>query len=608
VGVGADGIYADSTAGNVTVTQAGNIMTQGFFAQGIFAQSAGGNVTVIQTGKITTQGNLALGIFANADTGGNTSVTQTGTIKTQGDNAAGILAYANGYGYVTVTQTGTITTQGINAYGIIAGVVDGGAGTVTITTSSAIAAAAAAGIQINNEGTGATTITTAGAVSGTIGINILNRDNAAPTTINNSATITGTDGVAINFQGDGNDTLNVLPGSVINGTIDFGNGNDGLGGNNAADIDTLNVAPGVNAVLTFADASDDDSALQSAPENINGNVVVVNGGTSAVAIDPTGFAAAAAALGSLATAIFNSIDNNGSGPQGGAPLTGGIAPAGGDAKSVYGENRRLWVSGFGGRQDVDGSSSQVGLENRFGGVITGVETSLGGKGSYGVFGGYARSKIDIDFNAGDVETDSVFGGAYWKIDYGTFRVQLALVAGSADQDTTRNVGGVTARGETDGWFFSPSITLAAPIEGLSFPLIASGRIAYAGLFLDGYTETGGVLPLTVDDRDVQLFSTRAQLTLPQVIDNKDGSTTRIDWRAGVDAQFDAGSDDVSLTVAATPFSFSADLDNEVAGFIGSSVTYTSDNGLYSLSASGEVQSAFDGGYKAVGEIRGAVNF
>jgi len=498
-----------------------------------------------------------------------------------------------------VTQTGTITTQGAGAEGIFAEI-DNGAGSITITTNSTITAAAAAGIQVDNDGTGATTITTAGAVSGTTGIDILVRNNNAPTTINNSAAITGTGGVAINFQGEGNDTLNILPGSVINGTIDFGNGN-------ANDVDTLNVGPGINAVFTFADASGGDSALLCAPENITGNVALINGGTQAVAVDVTGFAAAGAAVGGLTTGIFNTIENSIGAAQGGLPLTGGISPAGGNTKA-YGSNRRLWVSGFGGKQKIDGSSNQAGIKGNFGGLITGVETSLDARNSYGVFGGFARSRIDLEFNAGDVETDSVFGGAYWKMDYGTFRVQLAVVAGSADQDTTRNVGGVNARGEADGWFFSPSLTLAAPIEGLSVPLIISGRVSYAGLFLDGYTETGVANPLTVGDRDVSVFSTRAQLTLPQVIANKDGSTIQIDWRTGVDAQFDAGSDDVSLTVGGTPLSFSADLDNQVAGFIGSTVTYTSENGLYNLSASGEIQSTFDGGYKAIGQLRAAVNF
>jgi len=583
-------------------TGAFGITTTGNGAKGISARDFGaGNVSVTSTGNIATDGSSADGIYAYVEDDGDLTVNSTGNISTMGSGAEGIRAKIDDSGDLTIISNGNISTTGVGANGIEARLEENG--DLTITSTGNITAANALGIEADLDGVGAITINVAGAVSGTTGILIRGRDNNAPTTINNSAVITGTDGVAINFQGEGNDTLNILPGSVINGTIDFGNGN-------ANDVDTLNVGPGVNAVFTFADAGglgQGDTDLLSAPENITGNVALINGGTQAVAVDSTGFAAAGAAVGGLTTGIFSSIENSIGAAQGSAPLTGGITPAGGNTKA-YGSNRRLWVSGFGGKQKVDGSSNQAGIKGNFGGVITGVETSLDARNSYGVFGGFARNRIDLEFNAGDVETDSVFGGAYWKMDYGAFQVQLAFVAGSADQDTTRNVGGTTARGEADGWFFSPSLTLAAPIEGLSFPLIVSGRVSYAGLFLDGYTETGVVNPLTVGDRDVSVFSTRAQLTLPQVIANKDGSTTQIDWRAGVDAQFDAGSDNVSLTVGGTPLSFSADLDNAVAGFIGSTVTYTTENGLYSLSASGELQSTFDGGYKAVGQLRGIFNF
>jgi len=590
-GTTANGIFADNSVNGTLLT----INAQGAVVgntNGIYARNFGNGALSITTQAVTGTTNDGFRVRNNAGT--DLTINAQGAVV---GNDEGIDARNFGSGALSIT---TQAVTGTTANGISARNFNGTS--LTINTQGQVTGAGNVGIYADNDGTGATTITTSGGVTGTTGILVAVRTNTVPTTINNSAAITGTGGVAINFRGNGNDTLNLLPGSAITGTIDFGNGN-------ANDVDTLNAAPGVNAVLTFADAGgvgQGDTALLSAPENTGSNVALITGGTQAVAVDPTGFAASGAALGGLTTGIFNAIDNSGSGPQGTAPLGGGITPAGGD--SVYGSNRRLWVTGFGGRQKVDGSSSQAGIKGNFGGVITGVETSLGSKGSYGVFGGIARSRIDLEFNAGDVETDSVFGGAYWKMDYGTFRVQLALVAGSADQDTTRNVGGVNARGETDGWFFSPSITLAAPIEGLSVPLIISGRVSYAGLFLDGYTETGVANPLTVGDRDVSVFSTRAQLTLPQVIANKDGSTTRIDWRAGIDAQFDAGSDNVSLTVGGTPLSFSADLDNQVAGFIGSTVTYTSENGLYNLSASGELQSTFDGGYKAIGQLRAAVNF
>ena len=596
-GANSTGIYADNSVNGTSLT----INAQGAVAgnnTGVFARNYGSGALSVTTQAVT--GTNAYGILAVNNTAG-TSLT----INAQGavtGGVQGVYAGNNGTGAVSVT-TQAVTAGLVGLF--VQNVNVASTSPITINAQGAVYGGAF-GIFAANNGTGAITINNTGGITGgTTGVVIDVRTNNSPATINNSAAITGTGGVAINFRGNGNDTLNLLGGSAITGTIDFGNGN-------ANDVDTLNAAPGVNTVLTFADAGgagQGDTDLLSAPENTSSNIALITGGTQAVAVDPTGFAASAAAVGGLTTGIFNLIDNTGSGPLGDTPLSGGITPAGGDAKSLaYGSNRRLWVSGFGGRQKVDGSSSQAGIKDNFGGVITGVESNLGDKSSYGVFGGYAKSKIDIEFGAGDVDTRSVFGGAYWKMDMGTYRVQLALVAGSADQDTTRNVDGVNARGETDGWFFSPSATLTAPIEGLSFPLIASGRVSYAALFLDGYTETGVANPLTVGDRDVGVFSTRAQLTLPQVFDNKDGSTTRIDWRAGIDAQFDVGSDNVSLTVGGTPLSFSADLDNQAAGFIGSTVTYTSQNGLYSLSASGEIQSTFGGGYKAVGQLRGIVNF
>jgi len=570
-------------------------------ANGLYAANNGtGLVSITTTGAVT--GTTGVGIQAYNNTGTSLTVNAQGAVT---GNLFGV--YAGNFG----TGALSITTQAVTA-SVFSGIIatNSGAGTSLTINAQGAVNGGNVGISAQNNGTGVTSITTSGGVTGTVGIRISARANNSPTTITNSGTITGTGGVAINFQGNGNDTLNLNGGSIINGTIDFGDGNDGLGGTNANDVDRLNVAPGLNAVLTFADASGGDSALASAPESASSNVAFFNGGTQAAAVDPTGFAASGVFLGTLTTAIFNSIDNNGSGPQGGQPLTGGISPAGGDAKSLaYGSGRRLWVSGFGGKQGVDGTSSQAGIDNRFGGAITGVEIGVGGKGAFGVFGGYAVSSLDIEYNAGDLEVDSAFGGAYWKIDTGKVRIQLALVAGSANQDSTRNIaGGTTARGEADGWFFSPSATLAVPIEGLSFPLIASARVSYAGLFIDGYTETGVANPLTVGDRDVQVFNTRAQFTLPQIIANKNGSKTRIDWRAGIDAQFDGGSDNVALTVGGTPLSFSANLNDEVAGFFGASLIHNSENGMYTFTASGEVQSAFNGGYKAVGQIRALVNF
>jgi len=146
------------------------------------------------------------------------------------------------------------------------------------------------------------------------------------------------------------------------------------------------------------------------------------------------------------------------------------------------------------------------------------------------------------------------------------------------------------------------------MEFYAQPVIFSARVSYAGLFLDGYTETGVANPLTVGDRDVHILNTRAQINIPYTVASRDGAQTRLDLRFGADAQFDAGSDDAALVVGGTPFSFSTQLDNEIAGFVGTTLSVTSANGMYNFSASGEIQSTFDGGYQAVGEIRAAVRF
>ena len=330
---------------------------------------------------------------------------------------------------------------------------------------------------------------------------------------------------------------------------------------------------GVNTILTFADAGgtgQGDNDLQSAPEiiNLSGSGVLV--GTTLVAVDATGFAASGVFAEDLSSTVLDILNNNN-----GNGVESGISTHGGDGASedVYGGNR-YWLSGFGGRHSVEGGGSLADFSNSFGGVVTGLEWTSA-QGVLGLLAGGARSNIDVAFNAQDIEINSVFGGAYWKRDYGSHRIHLAFVGGSADHHSERTVGAATAIADYNGWFISPSLTLAAPTQVFNAPVEASVRVNYTGLFLDGFTETGSAAPLTVGDRDVHLFGTRAQINLPQITLQDDGSHTHINWRAGVDAQFNLGSDNVTALALATPFSFTADSDDEVSGFTGVSITHTS---------------------------------
>ncbi|MEG3083745.1 autotransporter domain-containing protein [Sphingomonas sp. PB2P12] len=141
----------------------------------------------------------------------------------------------------SVTNSGTI--QGLSANGVDSGgranSAEGiamGGGTI-VNTANATIFGAGTGILINHDtnaggvADGATTIGNAGTIRGGAG-RAITFVGAFNDTITNSGTITGGSAGAIDM-GDGNDTLNILSGSIITGTVVGGAGIDrvNLGGN-----------------------------------------------------------------------------------------------------------------------------------------------------------------------------------------------------------------------------------------------------------------------------------------------------------------------------------------------------------------------------------------
>ncbi len=636
--------------GNVSITSIGNIFSSAPNQSAIIGlvRFGDGDVSISSTGDIFTTDTEASGIDGRVNGNGDVSITNIGNITTTGYSGRGIKGAVYGDGNLSISSIGDISTSANNSQSWAISGRQTGTGNMSITSIGNLSATNANAINARMDGTGTIDITVSGTLSGLTGIRVSGGDyflsrssNWAPATITTSAAITGTNGTAIDLSGDANDTVNVLPGASFNGAIDFGNGNDGMGGTNANDIDTLNALPGFNGVINFADTGDigqGDTDLESAPEIVSSNIALVNGGTTAVAFDPSGFAASSMFLGSFTGAILNSIDN------GNTPAANGNASSSFTGLQANGLSQRHWVSGlggrqeiktagnsgvsgftangvaspyaldfgstvwvsvFGGHQEVDAADNNTDLDHDFVGLMAGAESNFN-QGTLGLFGGYGTSDVEIAYDAGSTETDTLFAGAYWKKDYSTHRVNLALIAGLTDQEFRREINGatpVTAKGETDGWFISPSATFTVPITALPVTTFGSVRVSYAGLFLDGYTETGVANPLTVSDRDIHLFNTRGQLAFPHDFDNEDGSSVHLEVRAGVDAQYNLDSDEVSGVVGGTPINFSADLDDRVSGFVGATLIRTNQKEDLTFAISGEVQSTFDGGYEAVGELK-----
>ena len=193
----------------------------------------------------------------------------------------------------SVTNSGTI--QGLSANGVDSGgranSAEGiamGGGTI-VNTSGATIFGAGTGILINHDtnaggvADGRTTVSNAGTIRGGAG-RAITLVGAFADTITNSGTITGGTAGAIDM-GDGNDTLNILTGAVITGTVDGGAGIDrvslgGAGGSFGATtgFETLAVNTGT-WTLTAPSAYANGTTIASTASLI-GTATTLTGGIS----------------------------------------------------------------------------------------------------------------------------------------------------------------------------------------------------------------------------------------------------------------------------------------------------------------------------------------
>ncbi len=570
----ASGINAYTRYGDITIANAGDItQSYGFPTFGIptyvtpdngisVGRGAGinarvyeGNITIANTGNIDLSGGFTLPVPSDAPT--------------------------------EMILAGSFGNSGINAEVFSSGYLSG--------PDTTLAPLSSGSIEIINTGS----------ITGqNNGITIGNRSgNNAPATITNSGSIGALNGVAIDFRGEANDTLNLLSGAEFNGTVDFGTNNDS--GN---DFDTLIIGPGVNAEIEFADNSGSDSDAESAPEEIIGGATIVSlndDGTSIAIVDPTTAGAQGTSTNDVSKSIFKAITRN----FGGAD-TAQVTRLGFFPDTTATPEKRAWGSFFGGRSTFDGNASLASYENRHGGFIAGIEHgSIDTGGAIGFFGGYAQNNLEIAGGTTETDTNSLFGGVYLKKGLGVFDVNAALTFGVSDSKSQRTVGGSTALGDFSGYFISPAVEVSTPISALkSLPLIASLGVNYTGVFLDGYTETGTGAPLTVGDNDQHFLGVRAELTAPFKFVNDDGAAISFDVRTGVDSEFNIGSGDVSASVSNTPFTISAQGDDKVSGFLGFDLKYESLSGFSTVRFSAEAQSDFQENFEAVGEVRVTFKF
>ncbi|WP_162161328.1 autotransporter outer membrane beta-barrel domain-containing protein, partial [Afipia birgiae] len=469
------------------------------------------NVAITNSGTITTAGTDADGIWS---AGANAAISNSGTISTAGSGAVGIFSFGAN---VTIINSGTITTSGTNASGI------------------------------RSRGANAA-ITNAGAVF---------------------ATGPGSYAIAV---GGANSSLTLQRGSLLQGDLWFAAA--------YAATTRLILAPGWSTALRF-DMVDRPGFPGGLPATItaNGMPLAVNAASGLVATaDVSALRGQGQMLGDLTGGIFAAVDGRRGTGAAVAPIAYAAettavraAFAADFRKDEARYERTTWLKGFGGSRTENGSGVTLEQDQALAGAVSGVDLFASASGKAGLFAGGAFGRTDVP-QSQQIAATSAFGGAYGTFWFGSATLDLALTLGWTRYDSSRRVADNTAAGgiafataDYDGVFVAPRIALTQPF--LIGPQVFEAKLSgyYAGLFLNGFTETGSIAPLSVDKRDLHLFVGRAGLSMPLEQAYANG-VTRVIPTIGIEGRVQTGDNLVNGTLVGTGIVFDAGNRDILGGF------------------------------------------
>ncbi|WP_171015773.1 autotransporter outer membrane beta-barrel domain-containing protein [Devosia sp. FKR38] len=584
----------DAVNGSFNPTLSGGTISLGTITVSDFTLTLNNNVRLTTAGIIVNNGG---GLSTRVNTG------VTGNITV---NAGGLWTVNSAIGVTgNVTNAGTLTLGGNAVTGI-----------GTLTNS---------GTVTGSDGLQAATIVNSGTITGTT----YGLSPTSALTLTNSGTISG--GTAAVRLGVNGNTININPGSVFTGGIDYNNttGNTTAFGAGSYTLAVQNYSTTGNTVTT---------ANASTVVNMTSNGAVVYSATGAPPVQPAAAAVPAAAapavtpapvVSTTPTTTINVVNmasvtnstavqsssyaSNISGMIGDVmaigDLTSGVSGASsdsGDAGSnvlgyveivkpkskpvaaidaaiakpqtmpaqgqvVDGAGNVFWSRAFGGAQYTPAQNGSGALSSYYYGAAIGIDHRFDTWRLGAYLGGGKASQGVLD-GSGDMDGSVVFGGLYGHNDQNDFITDLGLSLGKLSNNSKRyiNNGAQTATGSFGGLFVAPEAALGYRFELTDgWDVVPSVKLRYTGSFYDGYSETGSTQNVAYSDQSVHMFDERAQIKLTHTEQSDTGLKQQYYVQGSVQGSQRVGDSNLNATVSGTSYAVTASGDKSLlAGSVG----------------------------------------
>ena len=612
---GASGIFART--GN-RVTNNGTITTSKTASRGITVANGS---TVTHTGAITTEGSIAFGIA----TGNNNTLTLNGGIMTKGRGAHGVRA-GTGTTLNPIGPKSRIQTMATDADGLRIGSL---AASQTTLIHRGHIEAGGTGIRLpyvpmfDNSGhilgrngaglhftmvNGPMTLTNTGTIAGRTGIRIDRMGMGANVSIDNAGvlrSLQGAAGTALDFRGQGQDTLHLRAGSILEGQIRW-DGKDGdllrleaLGPTRLTFID--NDAPANAEPTEFTVNKPQDLLVFRSTMTSN---TVGEAQTTLTLLNPAQTDPRTEATQSLWTgALFQSLAQQ----QIAQRMLHGSANRRSGHTALH---SALWVRPFGGLQNYKRAGQTPAARYRYGGALAGYGMATS-EWQAGAFVGAARSELKSRGQGANTEGWEMFLGAYGQTRWQDLEVSVALLLGQSRHDTAwrwrdnRVSGGLVRRrykGKHD--FISPELGLSTRLNIQGMTLIPALKLRYLGLFnAETRARQADGLSFKPEDRHIGLI--RASLGLPLSFpENQHGGRLSGQLRVGAEGRGRLGGDTTEVRSGRDTARYRAGSDNAIMGFVGAGFEYGVS--AMNLSFSVDVEAGYDS--EAALGVRGQLGF